>query len=82
MISMELISKVRSYLLETEFSLHCYENQLDIVNYKEIGRISDTSISILTEEHQIEIEGKNLTIIKLMEDEVLIKGTFQKIEFR
>ena len=82
MISMELISKVRSYLLETEFSLHCYENQLDIVNYKEIGRISDTSISILTDQHQVEIEGKNLTIIKLLEDEVLIKGTFQKIEFR
>ncbi|MBS7020286.1 MAG: YabP/YqfC family sporulation protein [Firmicutes bacterium] len=79
---MELISKVRSYLLETEFSLHCYENQLDIVNYKEIGRISDTSISILTDQHQVEIEGKNLTIIKLLEDEVLIKGTFQKIEFR
>lgn len=79
---MELISKVRSYLLETEFSLHCYENQIDIVNFKEIGRISDTSISILSEEHRIEIEGKNLTITRLLEDEVLIKGNFTKIEFR
>ena len=30
----------------------------------------------------IVIVGKNLTITRLLEDEVLIKGKFEKIEFR
>ena len=79
---MEMISKIRSYLLETEFSMRCYEDQIDIVNYKEIGRISDTGIDILSDQNRILITGKNLTITRLLEDEVLIKGKFEKIEFR
>lgn len=79
---MEMISKIRSYLLETEFSMHCYEDQIDIVNYREISRISDTGIDILSNQNRIVITGKNLTITRLLEDEVLIKGKFEKIEFR
>lgn len=79
---MEMMSKIRSYLLEMEFSMHCYEDQIDIVNYKEISRISDTGIDILSAQNRIVITGKNLTITRLLEDEVLIKGKFEKIEFR
>lgn len=79
---MEMISKIRSYLLETEFSMHCYEEQIDIVNYSQISRISDTEIVILNKQKKIVIVGKNLTITRLLEDEVLIKGKFEKIEFR
>lgn len=79
---MEMMSKIRSYLLETEFSMHCYEDQIDIVNYKEISRISDTGIDILSAQNRIVITGKSLTITRLLEDEVLIKGKFEKIEFR
>jgi len=62
--------------------MHCYEDQIDIVNYKEISRISDTGIDILSNQNRIVITGKNLTITRLLEDEVLIKGKFEKIEFR
>ena len=62
--------------------MHCYEEQIDIVNYSQISRISDTEIVILNKQKKIVIVGKNLTITRLLEDEVLIKGKFEKIEFR
>ena len=39
-------------------------------------------IDILSDQNRIVITGKNLTITRLLEDEVLIKGKFEKIEFR
>lgn len=77
-----MISRIQSYLLETEFSMHYYEDQIDIVNYKEICHISDTEIVLKSPTNHIVITGSNLTITRLLEDEFLLKGKVSKIEFR
>ena len=62
---MEMISKNTFIFIRNRISMHCYEDQIDIVNYKEISRISDTGIDILSNQNRIVITGKNLTITRL-----------------
>ena len=57
-------------------------NQIDIINYQEIDSFDDEKIRIRYKEGVLVIGGKNLSINKLLEDEVLIGGKIEKIEFR
>ncbi len=73
---------IRSYFLEEEFQLQYLPQQIDIINYKQIDSFDEEKIRIQSKEGTIVISGKNLAISKLLEDEVLIHGKIEKIEFR
>ena len=79
---MRLVRILDNYINDKKFSMIYTNGGIDIVNYSQISRISDTEIVILNKQKKIVIVGKNLTITRLLEDEVLIKGKFEKIEFR
>ena len=72
----------RSYLFESDFNMRYINNKLDIVNYKTIDTVENNRIVIKYNEGILDITGDDLKITKLTNDEVLIKGTFKKIEFR
>ncbi len=73
---------IRSYFLDEEFELIYLPNQIDIINYSEIESFDEEKIRIRSSKGTILISGKDLTISKLLEDEVLISGEVLKIEFR
>lgn len=61
-------------VIETKF--------LDIINFEKILIFESTNILIKTKEKLIKITGKDLTITKSYDEELLIKGDILKIEFR
>ncbi len=73
---------IRSYFIDEEFQIIYLPNQIDIINYQEIDSFDDEKIRIRYKEGVVVIGGKNLSINKLLEDEILICGTVEKIEFR
>lgn len=73
---------IRSYFLEEQFQLIYLQNQIDIINYQEIDSFDEEKIRIRYKEGSLIVAGKNLTISKLLEDEILICGDIEKIEFR
>ncbi len=73
---------IRSYFIDEEFQIIYLPNQIDIINYQEIDSFDDEKIRIRYKEGVLVIGGKNLSINKLLEDEVLIGGKIEKIEFR
>ena len=75
---MKLLNNIRNYIGEDEFRLILYSDKIDIINYDKINEISNEKI-IIQSNKKIIIEGKNLEIIKLLDDEVLIKGIFKDI---
>lgn len=79
---MSIIKNFRSYLLEDEFSLHLYKNKLNVINYSTIGHISDTEIIVYYDNGMIIIKGSNLSLLKMLEDELLISGTIKNVELR
>lgn len=79
---MDLLRKVQNYLLPEEFEIHVWKDHIHIVNFTSIGEISSEKIIIRHQNGSIQMKGKDLTLSKLMKDEVLIKGMISQIEFR
>ncbi|MFV0249465.1 MAG: YabP/YqfC family sporulation protein [Bacilli bacterium] len=79
---MQLINKVRSYLLEDEFKMIVLENRINIVNYTKIGHFDNSKVEIYHNDGKLLILGKNLVVSKLIKDEILISGLINNIEFR
>lgn len=77
-----MLKDLRNYILENKFEINIYENNIDIVNYKEIDHFDDNIIIIRFEKGIITVKGNNLIITKLLEDEILINGEIRNIEFR
>lgn len=71
---MKLISKLDRYLENKKSEIIFKERQVDVINFKEIIDFSATKISIKCENKIINIEGKNLIITKMLDDELLING--------
>lgn len=77
-----MIRKVIDYVKKEEFEINIDDKYIDIINFNDIAYMEDEKISINYSEGNILIKGKDLTVIKLLDNEILIKGNFLSINFR
>ena len=75
-----MIERVSRYLIDKEFKLTLDNHKLHVINYQEIISLNDNEIVLKTIEGKLLIYGDNLTLIKLVEDEVLLSGKIKRIE--
>ncbi len=76
---MKIFNKLENYLNEQEYKMVIRDNQINIVNYDEIVDFSSNKIIVKNRANLIIIEGKNLTISKMLDNEVLISGIISNI---
>ncbi|MBQ1496077.1 MAG: YabP/YqfC family sporulation protein [Bacilli bacterium] len=76
---MKLFDNIRGYIKEDEFKIIIFDNKINIINYKDIKELSDNKIVIMTDKY-IYIEGKNLRLMKLFSNELLISGDLNNIK--
>ena len=71
---MRLINKLDRYLENKNYEIIIKENSINVINFKEIIDFSMNKISLKCDDKIINIEGKNLIISKMIDDELLIAG--------
>lgn len=71
---MKLINKLDRYLEDKTYKLILKNNKLDVINYNEIIDFTSHNISIKCSNKIINIEGRNLVVSKMLDDEILICG--------
>ena len=76
---MKLMNRLDNYLYDREYKIILKENYLNIVNYGEIIDFSLDKISVRKNNKNIIVTGKNLTINKMLDEELLITGIIQTI---
>ena len=76
-----MLKDLRTYILENEFKINILVGKIDIVNYIEIDLFVDTTVMKRYEKGRVVIRGENLTISKLLNDELLILGQIKAVEF-
>lgn len=79
---MKIINNFKEYIVNNKFVINIYDNLIDIINYTSIGLIEENKISIIGDNKNILIIGKNLSLKKMLNKEILISGIIKKIEFR
>lgn len=77
---MKIINKINEYIYDKKTSIHIYENKINIVNYIDIDNFSNEKIVINYDKGKIIIDGKNLVVSKLINNELLIRGEIKRIE--
>ncbi len=75
-----MINRIRQYIKDDEFRLTVFSDRLHVVNYVEMLSLSSDRISFLTDKFRIVIKGRNLTVNKLLDKEVLILGVILSVE--
>lgn len=76
------MSYLRNYVSDSEFRMFYKKNYLNVVNYLRINYMEDSKISLGIPGGGIIVKGENLRVCKLLDDEILIGGSIQNIEFR
>ena len=76
------LNNIRKYILEEDFKLILMQNKLNIINYIELIDFNDYEIKIKYINGFLLINGNNLILKKILNDELLIEGNINKIEFR
>lgn len=71
---MKIIRKINNYLEDKEYKIIIKDKQVNIINYDEIIDFTLNKISLRYKQKTITIEGTELYITKMVEDEVLING--------
>lgn len=79
---MRIINNFRNFILDEELEINVYKNKVNIVNYTSIVNFTSKEIIVNYDEGQIIVTGNNLSISRLLIDEVLISGVIEKIELR
>ncbi len=73
------MDRLDNYLYDKEYKIIIKENYVNIINYDEIINFTLTNITVKYKNILIVIEGNNLTISKMIDNEVLITGKISNI---
>lgn len=75
-----MFDRINNFIKDNEFMINIYEDKIYIKNYIRIISIENNYISLYSAKKKIIIKGKNLTLKKILDYELLIIGDFNNIE--
>ena len=75
-----MINKLVDYIKDNKLKIKYMDNSLNIVNYDRILEVNDNEIRVINDKKIITIYGNNLSLNKLLDNEILITGIINKIE--
>ncbi len=75
-----MLKRVISYVKDEEFRINIYKNKVNVVNYANIITLEDSRISLNYSKGIVVFKGDNLSINKLLDNELLITGNIKSIE--
>lgn len=76
----KMFEKVKKYINDDEFQMILKENNLYITSFEKLISLEEKEISFLTKTKRIKVSGKNLMTRRILEKELMITGTLEKIE--
>ena len=79
---MKILDKINNYINEYDYKIIITDKYINITNYKEILDFNSNKISIKSKTGITVVEGKELVISKMLEDEILIIGKFNSINLK
>lgn len=77
-----IFNSLRNYVKDNSCKINIEDNQVHVMNYDKIVIFDDSNIVIKLVKKTLSVKGNDLIINKLMDDELLIKGSIKLIEIR
>lgn len=74
------MKKIKEFINPKDLRINYYNNKLNIVNYDELILLTEEEIIISKNNKTITVKGSDLSLLKLLENEILIGGFIKIIE--
>ena len=78
---MHIKESLINFLYDKDYFINIFENYIHVFNFRELKSLSSKKIILKLDTFTLDIEGNDLFIIKMLPNEVLIKGTISKVGF-
>lgn len=75
-----MLKEINNYINDKDFRINIYKDKINIINYKKIISMEESNISLSTNDNEIIIRGERLSLLKILENELLIRGKIKKVE--
>ncbi len=75
-----MLNKLKDYINGDSFKINIYKNKINVVNYLDIITLEESRISLKYQQGMIIIKGNNLSVNKLLDNEILITGEIKSVE--
>lgn len=75
-----MLKSLNKYIKNNEFSINIWSNFININNFTDIIILEDNKVIVTILERKIIINGENICINKLLDNELLLSGKFSSIE--
>ena len=79
---MKLFDKLDRYLVDNVYRITIEGRKIHVINYEEIVDFSSKQVIIKYNGGKTFIWGKDLVMSKMVDDEILITGELDKIEYK
>ena len=76
------MSRLLEYIQDNAFRITYLNSRLNVVNYTKINYLEDQKISVSYKDGILVIKGQDLRIQKLLDNEILVVGKIENIEFK
>ena len=73
-------NRIKNYIEDNEFHFDIFIDHIYIANYEKILSLSDTRVSFVARNKKITLTGNKISLIKMLDDELLIQGNLTKVE--
>ncbi len=77
---MKLYQELRNYIDNQKFKLTYSNDYLNIINYIKIIVLENNLIEVLVPNRLVKIKGKDLKLLRLLNQEILVKGLILNVE--
>lgn len=78
---MNILNNIKNFLYDQDYFVGMYKDKLYIFNYSLMPVFNDKQIKINFSGFNILVSGKNLKIVKMEEQELLIVGDIKDIKY-
>ena len=78
---MNIRNTLLNFLYDKEYFISLYDKYIHVYNYQEIVDINESKVILKFSNFFLVIDGNNLIIRKLLENEVLIEGIIWNVGF-
>ena len=76
-----MLKSINKIIKNNEFSINIIDNNIDVNNFIDITILEQNKIVLEIPNGYLRIFGNNLTIKKLLDNEILINGEISSLEF-
>ncbi len=78
---MHIVKNLKNFLIDQDYYIDIFNDCLHVYRYITLISLSDSLIELKFLDFNLKVKGSNLTILKMDNEELLIKGIINSVEF-